>query len=180
MQVYSINLWIKHLHKGQVTLTSAGFFTLLFMNMLLMLLGLLTDTFFTFFFESPPFPPCLPVYSQRVSVKWLLKTIQGIMLNIAKRQNKNNLLLGFFSNASSSKSSSKISLPSSTYPVPSDKDNRRSTAAHLSTEMSRSMKAWLTVINDPIIILSLPHHFRVLLFIHLLIDTGELLHLITI
>lgn len=41
--------------------TSAGLFTLLFMKRLLMVLGLATADFFTFFFASAPLAPALPV-----------------------------------------------------------------------------------------------------------------------
>lgn len=45
--------------------TSAGLLTLLFMKRLLMVLGLATTDFFTFFLESAPLAPALPVNKKK-------------------------------------------------------------------------------------------------------------------
>ena len=59
--------WCLHKH------TSAGLLTLLFMKRLLMVLGLATTDFFTFFLESAPLAPALP--ANKKEIHSLKKTI---------------------------------------------------------------------------------------------------------
>lgn len=81
------------------------------------------------------------------------------------------------STTSSSKSSSKISLPSSTYPVPSGRENQIRPLHYSDTTLRRVLKRRLTVIHDPVVLLSVLHHLWVLLLVDLLIHARYFFHL---
>ncbi len=93
-----------------------------------MVLGLATTDFFTFFFESAPLAPANTKHKQ-TQTKYFHCFVQNYVPSSHSKKTHKLLcndvalyecLLLVFSTTSSSKSSSKISLPSSTYPVPSE------------------------------------------------------------
>lgn len=149
--------------------TSAGLLTLLFMKRLLMVLGLATADFFTFFLASAPLAPAFPAsktFSQKISL-FVQNYLRKVYLNFYTQNTKKKLcnvilyecLPLLFSTTSSSKSSSKISLPSSTYPIPSEEEKL---SHHIFLSHTYSCSAYrtlrLTIINNPVILLSVSNY----------------------
>lgn len=113
--IYIKNVTLLAFQRNKIR-TSAGFFTLLFMKRLFMVLGLVTAAFFAVFLDSAPLAPPFPTKKGKKKPKVFLQ-IWHLSQNCRSLQ----LFSPRFSTTSSSRSSSKISRPSSTYPVPSER-----------------------------------------------------------
>lgn len=135
-----------------------------------MVLGLATADFFTFFLASAPLARAFPsskTFSQKMSLfvqNYLRKSLLKFLHSKYKKMLCNVILYEclplLFSTTSSSKSSSKISLPSSTYPIPSEEEEKLShhnfPSHTYSCSACRTLR--LTIINNPVILLSVSNY----------------------